>query len=375
MTLLTLPGAIGTGPVGELFADLATHHGWTRVAVITGTAVAGATDLAACIEDSHNRVVETFARGPAHAPVEHVEQLAAELRTFGPDVVVSAGGGSSHDAAKGVRTLLAHGGRLEDHCLRYFPPDRLERPDLSGPKLAHVTVPTTLSGSEANGAAGFAAGPDGKRVLADDSLLPRAVLIDREILATTPERIFRASAMNALDHGVEGLASRGRSPVTAAILRGALRELAAATATDSDDPSQRERAVVMSALIGTSLPGTWLGLAHAIGHVLGARYAAAHGDCHAIVAGAVVRFNAPAAAPSHEEACAVLGLSGSSDALAAWLDARADAWSLPRRLRDIEVPRGDLDAVAGAVHRDHDTFHNPRPPTPGDIADLLRSMW
>lgn len=375
MTLLALPGAIGTGPIEELFADLATRHGWTRVAVITGTEVAGATHLSARLEDRNDRVVATFDRGPAHVPVEHVEQLAAEVRTFGPDVVVSGGGGSSHDAAKGVRTLLAHGGRLADHCLRYFPPDRLERPDLSGPKLAHVTVPTTLSGSEANGAAGFAMGSDGKRVLADDSLLPRAVLIDREILATTPERIFRASAMNALNHGVEGLASRGRSPVTSAILRGAFRELAAATATDGDDPFQRERAAVMSALTGTSLPGTWLGLAHAIGHVLGARYAAAHGDCHAVVAGAVVRFNAPAAARHHEEACAVLGLSGSSDALAAWLDTRADAWALPRRLRDIGVRHDELDAVAAAIHLDHDTFHNPRPATPGDIADLLRSVW
>lgn len=304
----------------------------------------------------------------------------AGARAFEPDVIVSAGGGSSHDLAKGVAVLLARGGALLDHCLSFDPPDDLRPQPLPGPKVPIVTIPTTLSGAEANGAAGYATAT-GKRVLADPSLTPAAVLVDGALAAGTPRQVYLGSVMNALNHCVEGLASRRSSLFTTAMFRAGLAELA----RSGDDlvgedgalsPAACERAGVASALVGLALPSSWLGLAHAIGHVIGGSYGVAHGACHAVIAPAVVRFNGgdPAAGAAHGEAARTLGLEPSSEALAQWLRARADAWGLPATLRDLEVPPDDVPAIADGAWHDHDSFYNPRRLRgPEEIADVLRA--
>jgi alcohol dehydrogenase class IV len=45
------------------------------------------------------------------------------------------------------------------------------------------------------------------------------------------------------------------------------------------------------------------------------------------------------------------------------------------RLRDLGVPEGDLDEVAGATASRPGMRLNPRPATPAEIAELLRSVW
>lgn len=63
----------------------------------------------------------------------------------------------------------------------------LQRKALPGPSIPIVTVPSTLSSSEANGVASFIVSEPGrKRVLADPTLFALAILVDESILATTP---------------------------------------------------------------------------------------------------------------------------------------------------------------------------------------------
>src|SRR5690606_20769333 len=102
------------------------------------------------------------------------------------------------------------------------------------------------------------------------------------------------------------------------------------------------RALAASVLTGAVMSSTWLGIAHAVGHVLGATYGVPHGACHAVMAGACIRFNAGVAGAAHARAAATLGLAGGSDALADWMDSRAERWGLPRRLSDLGVRPEDL---------------------------------
>ncbi|HEY4280940.1 MAG TPA: iron-containing alcohol dehydrogenase [Conexibacter sp.] len=373
--------AVRTGPWERQLGALVAERGWRRVALVCGTAFARATGLPDALRAALPAAeVLTWADGTPHAPVASVEAAAAALRPFGPDVIVSAGGGSSHDLAKGVAVLLERGGRLLDHTLTFDPPDDLRPHPLPGEKVPIVTIPTTLSGAEANGAAGYAT-EGGKRVLADLSLTPTAVLVDGELAAATPREIYLGSVMNAVNHCVEGLASRRSSLFTTALFRSGLGELAAVSeslAASGLDAASCERAGVASALIGVGLPGSWLGLAHAIGHVIGGVHGVPHGWCHAVIAPAVVRFNAgdPAAARAHADAARVLSLDdGDSAALAAWLRATADAFALPATLSDLGVTPDAIPALADAAWRDHDSFYNPRRITgPREIEGVLEGV-
>jgi|TARA_B100000809_G_scaffold49690_1_gene44686 alcohol dehydrogenase class IV len=39
-----------------------------------------------------------------------------------PDALISAGGGGTHDTAKGIATLLGEGGKIHDHQVIFDPP-------------------------------------------------------------------------------------------------------------------------------------------------------------------------------------------------------------------------------------------------------------
>lgn len=372
LPIVVPPLRLHRGPFEPALLALAARNGWGRLAVLAGPRTAAATELDRRFTGPGGPVVRRWTTLVAHAPTGAVEALAAEVAAFEPDVLVSVGGGSAHDSAKGVAVLLALGGRLTDHCLTFTPPDDLRHQELPGSKVPIVTVPSTLAGSEANGAAGFSIdGLGRKRVLADPSLFPEAVLVDRAVLASTPAPIFLGSAMNALNHCVEGLASRRRTVVSEALLTKAMAELAAATELAGGHPVDRERASVASALAGIGLTGSWLGLAHAIGHVLGARYRVPHGWCHAVLAGPAIRFNAPVAGAEHAALASALGVGGGSEDLARWMEDRATRFGLPRTLAELGVAPADLPAIAASAWHDHDSFYNPRRPSVDDIQEVL----
>jgi|GEM_PF-4465870 alcohol dehydrogenase len=370
--------SILTGSAPELLGDLCASRGWERVAIICGRTFSLETGLPDRLSKVARGDVMIWDRGEPHAPVDSVGAAAEAVSEFRPDVLVSAGGGSSHDLTKGIATIVALGGQLLDHCLEYYPPDDLRPHPLPGPKIPIVTIPSTLSGSEANGAGGFAV-EGRKRVLADPSLTPTAVLIDHEVLASTPREIFLGSVTNAIDHCVEGLVSRRSDLVTSGLLGSALPELAEAGTLVATQPAPDvfERLGVASAVTGIALPGCWLGLAHAIGHVIGASSAAPHGACHAVVAGTVVRFNAEEddIAAAYRRTSSLLGLEADPEALADWLDSLAGAWDLPASLLDLGIAESELPSLAVDIWRDHDTFHNPRRPAdPTEVEEVLRRI-
>ena len=70
-----------------------------------------------------------------HTPVEMLEDAVESAQRRQPDALVSVGGGSSHDTAKGMATLLAQGGRIHDYETRFRPPNTVEFPDFSSDKI------------------------------------------------------------------------------------------------------------------------------------------------------------------------------------------------------------------------------------------------
>ena len=148
-----------------------------------------------------DRFVGLFSGVAPHSPVHTLDaamRLAADVK---PDVLVSVGGGSTHDTTKGIATLRGEGGKIHDHQVMFEPPDRITHPKLSSERVPIITIPTTMGGAELSRGAGFADKDLGRKVLvADPATIPRSIIIDGQALATTPMSILLSTATVSYTH-------------------------------------------------------------------------------------------------------------------------------------------------------------------------------
>ncbi|HXZ56002.1 MAG TPA: iron-containing alcohol dehydrogenase, partial [Gaiellaceae bacterium] len=121
---------------------------------------------------------------------------------------------------------------------------------------------------------------------------------------------------------------------------------------------------------GAAMAAAGLGLGHAMAQALGGRFGIAHGAANALSLPPALRFNQPVA----DAEIARFGEAlGSADPAARVEElARLAGYE---RLRDLGVPEDELDEVAEAAAVRAGAKANPRPATPAEIAELLRSIY
>lgn len=298
---------------------------------------------------------------PQHSSVALVERLAREAREHGVEAIVAVGGGSSSDTAKAVALLLGEGGRLADHASRFTPPAQLHIPTLAQPKLPIVTVPCTASGAEVTPSLGVRDDEGRKLLFTDPQLASRVVLLDAKANVAVPARIMLATGMNGLAHCLEGLYSKERSPLAELVALDALPRFARAlpaVQARPDDVQARAELLYAAHLSGLVLVNARTALHHAICHAIGSVTGAPHGEANAVMLPHALRFNANSVRPALARAAGAL--EGVADVVC-WLEELADRLQLPRRLRDIGVPRESLDRIALKTMGERGLYFNPRP--------------
>jgi maleylacetate reductase len=328
--LVTSPGIRRTGLVDRL----AGHLGASLVAVFDGVR--------------------------PHSPIEVVEGASQACAAAAADVVVSLGGGSSVDTAKGVVHLIR---------------------ERTGRRLPHVAIPTTLSGAEFTYAAGITHGMV-KRIYGPD-LFCEAVLLDPEAAAASPLWLFLPSGLNAMAHCVEGVQSMSGSAVADAMMLHATRLLSEslrAVRQRPEDVEARGRAQAGAALASLGSWGVSVGLEHALAHAVGGKYKAPHATVHAVLIAPVMRFNHPAVVTAQAALAEALGVPHDRDAAAMALRGIERIMALlvelgiPTGLRALGVGEDGLSELADAAWHDPCFATNPRPVRDrGVVVDVLRS--
>ena len=308
----------------------------------------------------------------------------AVAREVQPEALVSVGGGSTHDTAKGMATLRAEGGDIHDYEIHFEPPDKVFIPSLTRLKIPILTVPTTMGGAELSRGAGFTDQRLGRKiVVADPGTIPRTILIDGKALATTPTSILVSTAMGQLRIAVETVYSRRHNPIGDALALHAItrlvRYLPRCAAKDIHDLLQIKTAACMASL--ANIGG--LGLTTAAAHHVGGLYNVPHGEANAILLPHTMRFNLEASAERQVLIAEAMGINtGGMSPHTAGL-AAADAVAqlcqqlgLPSRLRDVDVPQEGLAAIAAATLHDRALATNPMPITEvGPILSVLQAAW
>jgi 4-hydroxybutyrate dehydrogenase len=345
--VVTDPGVLATGLVGQVVAPLG------KSALVFGAVQAN--------------------------PAE--EDVLAGLNLYresGCDGLVGLGGGSAMDAAKAIRLLVTHPGRLADYDMTRGGQDRI------GPELpVMVAIPTTAgTGSEAGRGALIQLPQTGRKtIVLSAHLLPAVAICDPELTRDLPPALTAGTGMDAFTHCVESYLSTTFHPICDGIALEGLRSIFKGLETAVRDGSNVEArsAMMMGALLGGISFHKGLGVVHSLSHALGSEGRAHHGTLNAILLPHALRFNRGAATARMVELAGRLGLGRSGDAeghLITMTELVLARLPLPRRLAQLDGLRRDrIPDYARLALLDHCHRTNPRPCTQADLEDLLDRAW
>ena len=130
-----------------------------------------------------------------------VMQAAAMLKDADPDGVVSVGGGSVIDTAKGALLVAQHGGHIRD----YFAAPIGNSKPVPGPVLPHIACATTSgTGSECTSITVIRLNDlDTKFVVASPHLLATQAIVDPQCCDTLPGNVVASTGFDLLCHALE----------------------------------------------------------------------------------------------------------------------------------------------------------------------------
>jgi maleylacetate reductase len=276
-------------------------------------------------------------------PSDRIDEIAAA--TGDADCLLAVGGGSAIDLAKAVSAAT---------------------------NLPVVSVPTTYSGSEWTPSFGIR-DPQRRMQGGGVGATLAGIVYDPALTLTLPLEESVGTAMNALAHCAEALYVKGRNQEADALaLEGArtINEALPQVAAFLDDRKARTRLLAGADAAGHALALAGLGLGHAMAQAIGGRYGLPHGALNAICLPAALRFNEPVSG----EEIARFGQALKTEEPVARVRELAQLGGFGR-LHDLGVPEEDLPALAVAAAGRGGAKANPRSASPGEIEELLRSIW
>lgn len=359
---------VGTGAVARDLGAVLDRSGASRVALLSTPSVERSSLRSVVVDALGPRHAITFAGSRAHTPRETVLAGAEAARAAGADSLVSLGGSSVVDMAKGVAMVLAEG---DDFAAMTVESGNR----LTASKVPHVAIPTTLSAAEFTAAAGITDPASGvKELFVSATLAPQWVILDAEMTKATPQRLWAGTGMKLVADCLEGMLSARATQYSTALLQGALGILLDDLGAPADDGDARGRCLEAAHMTLSNMHNVGIGAVAALRHQIGGRCGVPHGEASTIVLPHVMRWNGAAAEPALGRIGASRGL-GSSSALIAELEKQTIALGLPTRLRDAGVTSDQLDAIAEHAAAEDSARSNVRPANATDLRQILDAAF
>jgi len=363
-----------TGAVSELAME-ADRLGIERALVVSDMVLAETTGLVEQVKkELGGRVVAEFLDVPPDSGVEAVEAGFAVGRDSGAQGVVSVGGGSVIDTAKGIAILLREGGGLRDY---------VGFQNLTRKAAPHIVLPTTAgTGSEVTYAAVIKDhDTESKLLFGDYNIIPDCAILDPKLTVGLPSQLTAATGMDALSHAIEAMHSMQKEPIADALALHAIRLLKEAIPVcvkEPDDLAARGQQLLAACMAGAAFSNAQVGLVHAMAHTVGARHGMHHGLANSICLPHAIRFNGPMCLHAYRSASHAFGLkpsddpSDTADAFARALFEFAGSIGLSTSLKEEGVPREALPGLADATLSDGAIVYNGRPAF--DVEEL-EQVW
>jgi len=264
----------GPGKITTLGEEV-ERRGLERGIVVTGKSLGSSRLLEEVTGALGTRCAAVFKGAKQHVPRSVVGELEAEIIRVNADCLISFGGGSPIDTCKVASYAF-----------------------LTSRDLVHIAIPTTLSAGEYTHAGGVT--DETTRVksgVSDPRLQARTVLNDPALTLATPDWLWVATGMRALDHAIETIYAIRHHPLSDTLAAKAISMLVEhldASIKSSGDEQLAHRGFCQMAawfsIYGSM--NTRFGLSHLLGHQIGPRWNVPHGVTSCVTLPHAMRFMA-----------------------------------------------------------------------------------
>ncbi len=291
------------------------------------------------------------------------------------DIIISVGGGSPHDCAKGVKLVADNGGIIND----------FEGVDKSKNSITPLFAVNTTAGT-ASEMTRFCIITDTKRkvkmAIVDWRTTPNVAFNDPELMVAMPKSLTAATGMDALTHAVEAYVSTIATPITDSAALKAIELIGVwlrPAVANGNDLEARDQMAYAEFLAGMAFNNASLGYVHAMAHQLGGFYDLPHGVCNAILLPHVSKFNLIAKEERFADIAIALGenVEGLSVVEAAEVAIESikklsEDIGIPVNLKALGVKERDLKKMAMNAMKDACSFTNPRTANLEDVIGVYK---
>lgn len=313
--------------------------------------------------------------------IDNVHTGLDKLKASGADFIIAVGGGSVIDTAKAVAVIANN-------------PDNYDVVSLEGvdksknPPMPIIAVPTTAGTGSETTMDYVITNTEQKRKMAcmDSMVVPVVAILDTDIMASLPLKMTAATAMDALTHAVESYLSKGAFDFSEMLSLKAVSLISAnflKVIKNLNDLEARKALAMAQYMAGMSFTNVGLGIVHSMAHPLSAFYDVPHGVANALILPYVVKFNsvacedkmvtlAKAFDPEFDER---YGSEAATERCIELINTFNSVAGLPHKLKDINVNKEDIDALAGEALNDAATPDNKREVDIEDFKKLYKTMY
>ncbi|MFZ4834174.1 L-threonine dehydrogenase [Rouxiella sp. Mn2063] len=367
---------IGSGALNDA-ADAIAQHGFHHALIVTDRVLfdIGVVGQVQSMLAERNVKSSVYHGTKPNPTTRNVSEGLEILHANQCDCVISLGGGSPHDCAKGVALLATNGGDIAD----YEGVDRSAKP-----QLPLISINTTAG--TASEMTRFCIITDEQRhikmAIVDKNVTPLMSVNDPHLMVGMPKGLTAATGMDALTHAIEAYVSSAANPITDACALKAVNMIAHSlrpAVDNGQDMVARENMAYAQFLAGMAFNNASLGYVHAMAHQLGGFYNLPHGVCNAVLLPHVQEYNARLASPRLKDIAKAMDIpvddmsdaQGAAACISAIRQLAHDV-GIPAGLAELQVKEEDFDTLATNALKDACALTNPIQGTHQDIVNIFR---
>lgn len=367
----------GPGCSKEIGAQ-AKNLGAKKALIVTdeGLYKAGVADIIVNYLNEAGVASYVFAGAEPNPTDKNVHDGVEKYNENGCDFIISLGGGSSHDCAKGIGLVTAGGGHIRDY-------EGVNKSKV--PMTPLVAVNTTAGTASEMTRFCIITNTDThvKMAIVDWRCTPLIAIDDPRLMVAKPAGLTAATGMDALTHAVEAYVSTAANPITDACAEKAIRMIQQwlrQAVANGDNIEAREAMSYAQYLAGMAFNNASLGYVHAMAHQLGGFYNLPHGVCNAVLLPHVCEFNLIACPERFATIAELLGVN--TEGLTVMEAGYAGIEAIRELSHDVGIPSGltelgvkeeDLAIMATNAQNDACMLTNPRKASHAQVVEIFKS--
>ena len=322
--------------------------------------------------------VEVFDDVEPEPSVETVVKGAEFARRYGPDWLIGLGGGSCMDTAKAIWVLYANPDVEVAEINPFTKFDVREKARL-------ICIPTTSgTGAEATWASIITDTKDERKMeQGSREIVSDIVILDPELPKSMPRSLVADTGLDALTHAIEAYVSQWSNDFSDALAIKAIQiifKYLPRAYRNPEDKEAKEKMHNAATMAGMAFGNSQVGIAHAMGHSLGAIFRVPHGRTVDLFLSYSIEYAAREAKERYADIARAIGIEAKTEEEAVeklveavrGLDREVGE---PASIKELGIPRDDfekrLDDLVTRAMNSTCTFMNPRVPDSEDTRKLF----